>query len=134
MIPACRNLALILLLLSIKSPAVAQLPDCNKFKEGRFRIVDTQAGVVTIAERKGMYQTEYSESLKLVVRFRIDWKDNCSFTLRLDKILRNENKIDIPTGMEVYVKITSTSANSFIQEISSPVLNKAYSVQATRID
>lgn len=134
MIPACRNLALILLLLSIKSPAVAQLPDCNKFKEGRFRIADTQAGVVTIAERKGMYQTEYSESLKLVVRFRIDWKDNCSFTLRLDKILRNENKIDIPPGMEVYVKITSTSANSFIQEISSPVLNKAYSVQATRID
>lgn len=116
------------------SPAFAQLPDCSRFREGRFRIADTRAGVVTIAERKGMYQTESSESLKAVVRFRITWQDNCSFILRLDKVLRNENKIDFPPGMEIRVKITATSGDSYTQEVSSALANTPYKVQAVKIN
>ncbi|HQY11948.1 MAG TPA: hypothetical protein PK133_07025, partial [Ferruginibacter sp.] len=80
--------------------AFSQAPDCSRFREGKFRVADTEAGVITIAERKGMYQTESSESLKAVVRFRITWQDNCSFTLKLDKVLRNENRIGFPPSME----------------------------------
>lgn len=112
----------------------SQLPDCSRFREGKFRVADTQAGVITIAERKGMYQTESSESLKLVLRFRISWQDNCSFTLRLDKVLRNENRIDIPSNMEVQVKILETTAGSYTQEISSSLTNHPYKVQATKIN
>jgi hypothetical protein len=84
--------------------AFAQPADCFKFKEGKFRIADTRAGVVTIAERRGGYQTESSETLKAVVRFKITWQDNCSYTLMLDKVIRNENKIDFPSNMEIRVK------------------------------
>lgn len=114
--------------------ASSQSPDCYRFREGKFRIADTRAGVVTIAERKGMYQTESSEALKAVVRFRISWQDNCSYTLKLDKVLRNENKIDFPSDMEVKVRIIETSDNSYTQEISSSITNGSYEVVVTKIN
>ncbi|HNA01519.1 MAG TPA: hypothetical protein PKL81_08475 [Ferruginibacter sp.] len=113
---------------------LAQSPDCAKFREGKFRIADTQAGVVTIAERKGMYQTESSEALKAVVRFRVTWQDNCSFTLRLDKVIRNENKIDFPANLEIRVKIIETKDNGYIQEVSSTLAPNTYRVEATRVN
>src|SRR4051812_37268931 len=102
----------IIVLLIILLPAVtafAQPSDCFKFKEGKFRIADTRAGVVTIAERKGSYQTESSETLKAIIRFKITWQDNCSYTLKLDKVLRNENNINFPTDMEIHAKIITTT-------------------------
>ncbi len=114
--------------------ALGQSPDCSKFREGKFRIADTQAGVVTIAERRGMYQTESSESLKAVVRFRVIWQDNCSFTLRLDKVIRNENKIDFPANLEIRVRIIETNANGYIQEVSSTLAPNSYRVEATRVN
>ena len=125
---------LIFLLAAPGQRAEGQIPDCSRFREGKFRVADTQAGVITIAERKGMYQTESSESLKAVVRFRITWQDNCSFTLRLDKVLRNENKIDFPPNMEVRVKILETTAGTYTQEISSSLTNSPYKVQVTKIN
>ena len=112
----------------------SQLPDCAKFREGKFRIADTQAGVVTIAERKGMYQTESSEALKAVVRFRVTWRDTCPFTLRLDKVIRNENKIHSPANLEIPVKIIETKDNGYIQEVSSTLAPNTYRVEATRVN
>ncbi len=114
--------------------AISQIIDCSKFREGKFRIADTRAGVVTITERKGMYQTESSEALKAVVRFKISWQDNCTYTLRLDKVIRNENKIDFPSNMEVHVKIIETSTNSYIQETSSSLTNGTYKIEVVKIN
>lgn len=122
------------LLLFSANLAFSQSPDCSRFREGRFRIADTRAGVITFAERKGMYQTESSEALKAVVRFRISWQDNCTYTLKLDKVLRNENKIDFPPGMEVHVKIIETAADSYTQETSSSITNGTYKVEVKKIN
>lgn len=122
------------LLLFSAGLAFSQSPDCSRFREGRFRIADTRAGVITIAERKGMYQTESSEALKAVVRFRISWQDNCTYTLKLDKVLRNENKIDFPSDMEVHVKIIETAADSYTQETSSSLTNGTYKVEVKKIN
>ena len=127
-----KNIILIFILAPVTG--FCQLPDCSKFREGKFRIADTRAGVITIAERKGMYQTESSESLKAVVRFRITWQDNCTYTLKLDKVLRNENKIDFPSNMEVHVKIVETAASSYTQEISSSLTNSTYKVEVSKIE
>jgi hypothetical protein len=129
-----RQAFLFTLLLISGISAFSQPYDCSKFKEGKFRIADTRAGVVTIAERKGAYQTESSEALKAVVRFRITWQDNCTYTLQLDKVIRNENKIDFPYNMIVYVKIIATATNSYTQETSSTLTNGTYKVEVTRIN
>ncbi len=127
----------IIILFFLMLPVTAsfsQTIDCLKFREGKFRIADTRAGVVTIAERKGDFQTESSEALKAVVRFRISWQDNCTYTLRLDKVIRNENKIDFPSNMVVHVKIIETGTNSYTQETSSSLTNGTYKVEVSRIN
>lgn len=113
--------------------AFSQNSDCSKFREGKFRIADTRAGVVTIADRNNMYQTETSEALKAVVRFRITWQDNCSYTLKLDKVIRNENKISFPPDLEIKVKITQTTADGYIQETTSSLSNGTYNVAVTKL-
>ena len=113
--------------------AFCQPPDCTKFREGKFRIADSRAGVVTIADRNSMYQTETSEVLKAVVRFKISWQDNCCYTLKLDKVLRNENKINFPYNLEIKVKITQTSDNGYTQETTSSLTNGTYSVVVTKL-
>ncbi len=114
--------------------AISQPLDCFKFKEGKFRIADTRAGVVTIAERKGGFQTESSEILKAIVRFKITWQDNCSYILQLDKVIRNENKIYFPSNMEIHVKIIAISGKSYTQETSSSLTNGVYNVEVVKLD
>ena len=114
--------------------AFCQPADCFKFKEGKFRIADTRAGVITIADRRGGYQTESSETLKAVVRFKISWQDNCSYTLKLDKVIRNDNKIDFPSNLEIHVTIVATAGKSYTQQTSSSLTNSSYTVEVTKID
>ena len=108
--------------------------DCNKFRQGKFRIADTRTGVISIAERNNMYQTETSESIKAVVRFKITWQDNCSYTLKLDKVIRNENKINFPANLEIKCRIIETSTGSYTQQTSSSITNGAYNVAVTKLD
>ena len=124
---------LLLILLVFSFTAFSQTLDCNKFREGKFRIADSRAGVVTIADRNSMYQTETSEVLKAVVRFRISWQDNCSYTLKLDKVMRNENKINFPSNLEIKVKIIATSADGYTQETTSSLTNGTYNVVVTKL-
>jgi hypothetical protein len=125
---------LLLVFLASGLTAFGQTPNCTKFREGKFRIADSRAGVVTIADRNSMYQTETSEVLKAVVRFKISWQDNCSYTLKLDKVIRNENKINFPSDLEIKVKITQTSANGYTQETTSSLTNGTYNVLVTKIN
>lgn len=129
-----KKITIVFLLMMPVATAFSQQPDCFKFREGKFRIADSRAGVVTIADRNSQYQTESSEALKAVVRFRISWQDNCSYTLRLDKVIRNENKINFPSNMEVKVKIVETSAGGYTQETTSSLTNGTYNVVVTKIN
>lgn len=124
---------LFLLFLISGLAAFSQTPDCSKFREGKFRIADSRAGVVTIADRNSMYQTETSDALKAVVRFKISWQDNCSYTLKLDKVIRNENKINFPSNLEIKVKIIQTSASDYTQETTSSLTNGTYNVVVTKL-
>ena len=124
---------LLLILLVFSFTAFSQTPNCNKFREGKFRIADSRAGVVTIAERNSMYQTETSDVLKAVVRFKISWQDNCSYTLKLDKVIRNENKINFPSNLEIKVKIIATSTEGYTQETTSSLTNGTYTVVVTKL-
>jgi hypothetical protein len=128
------KISLLLLFLGFSFSSFSQTPDCTKFREGKFRIADSRAGVVTIADRNSMYQTETSEALKAVVRFRISWQDNCSYTLKLDKVIRNENKINFPYNLEIKAKITYTTDGGYTQETTSSLTNGTYNVVVTKLN
>jgi hypothetical protein len=128
------KIILLLLFLASGFTAFSQTSDCTKFREGKFRIADTRAGAVIIAERNNMYQTETSEALKAVVRFKISWQDNCSYTLKLDKVIRNENKINLPSNLEIKVKIIQTTDSGYTQETTSSLTNGTYNVVVTKLN
>jgi hypothetical protein len=124
----------ILLFSCIAGKVYSQAPNCYLFKEGKFRINDARAGGVIVAERRAGYQTESMEVLKAVVRFKISWENDCSYTLTLDKVIRNENKIPFPPDMHIEVKIISSSNNSsYIQEANSSVTNGSYRSEVLKI-
>jgi hypothetical protein len=129
-----KTITLLLLMVFLITKAHSQPADCFKFKEGKFRIADTRAGVVSIAERRGGYQTETSENIKATVRFKITWQSDCAYTLRLDKVLRNENKIDFPSNLEIHVKIIATNGKSYTQETTSSLTNGTYNVEVVKLD
>ena len=129
-----QKIIILLLLLLPASGALSQPFDCSKFKEGKFRTADPRVGGIVITDRRGGYQTESTESLKLIIRFSISWQDNCTYTLRLDKVIRNENKVDIPNDLRVNVKIVETTANSYIQEITSSITNGSYRAEVTKTE
>ena len=129
-----QKIIILLLLLLPASYAFSQPLDCSKFRDGKFRTADPRVGGIVITDRRGGYQTESTESLKLIIRFTISWQDNCSYTLKLDKVIRNENKVQVPADLRVNVKIVETSANSYIQELSSSITNGSYRAEVTRTD
>ena len=122
-----------LILLTLGGSATFAQPfDCSKFKDGKFRIADANAGGITIIERRGNYQVESNEGLKVIIRLSVNWLDNCSYELKFDKILRNENKIELPK-ITMLVKIIETHEDSYIQETSSPGYNGVYRSEVTKI-
>ena len=123
-----------LLLMFVVTMTWAQEPDCYPFKEGKFRINDARAGGVIVAERRGGFQTETMEVLKATVRFKINWKNDCSYTLTLDKVIRNENKVPFPTNMRIDVKIVTAKNNSsYTQEATSSVTNGSYRSEVIKL-
>lgn len=123
---------IILFLLILPAAAFCQPFDCGKFREGKFRIADANAGGITIIERKGNYQTESNEGLKIIIRLTVKWLDNCSYELKFDKILRNDNKIDIPR-ITMQVKITETSDDGYVQETTSDAYDGVYRSEVKKI-
>lgn len=129
-----QKIIILVLLASLSDIACAQELDCYPFKEGKFRINDSRAGGVIIAERKGGFQTETMEVLKAVVRFRINWQNDCNYTLTLDKVLRNENKVPFPSDMIIHIKIiVIKNSTSYIQETSSSVTNGSYRTEVVKM-
>jgi hypothetical protein len=128
-----KKIVLFFSLILFAAAAFSQTPDCSKFREGKFRIADTRAGAVIIADRNSMYQTETSEALKAVVRFKISWQDNCSYILKLDKVIRNDNKINFPSNLEIKVKISQTTDSGYTQETTYSLTNGTYNVVVTKL-
>ena len=114
--------------------AVGQPLDCYRLKEGRFRINDTRAGGVIVAERKGGYQTESMEALKATVRFKITWTNDCSYKLTIDKVLRNENKVPFPADLNIMVRIIAILPNGYTQEATSSLTNGTYQSEVVKLD
>lgn len=101
---------------------VSQTLDCVKFKDGKFRIPGaTEAEGSTFIDRKGNYQVESNETLKFILKFKVVWLDECTYTLKLDSVIKNEKNFPLQADMVVKVKITGTLKESYLQE--SSVLN-----------
>jgi hypothetical protein len=107
--------------------------DCKKFKNGKFKIIDSEVGN-SIIERNGLEQIEYGEGSKLKLKFKVTWLNECTYTLELKKILENPDTIDLPEDMIVTVEIIETKENSYIQKSTSNLFDMVLKSELIRIE
>ena len=112
-----KNLFLLLSLLC-SNFIFAQAEDCQSFKEGKFKIEDKLVGNSTI-ERYENKQVETDENSGMKLEFEVEWKDECTYTLKLVKVLENPKEIPLPTGMVLRCRIIKTTENSCVVESTS---------------
>ena len=105
---------LFVLLIFFTGNAFSQDLKCSQFKNGKFMIVDAEAGNSYIT-RNGNLQTETGDGSELELLFDVVWLDECTYTLKVKEILNNPNNIPIPMEMVLTVEIVEVKENSYIQ-------------------
>ncbi len=70
----------------------AQEPDCKRVKNGNFRSVLQQEGtdITVYINRKNNTQTEEIKETGLKMKFTVEWKDACTYTLSNPKVVKGK--------------------------------------------
>ena len=93
--------------------------DCKELKSGSFR-VDNE-NFTTHIERKDGFQIEKTPSIGLIVKTKIVWISECSYSLKVVKILENKNNMEFPTDfMEsvIIFKVIEQTSKFYVGEAS----------------
>lgn len=92
--------------------------DCEDYKNGQFVVKESLIGKKYIIKRKGNRQVETNpDGTKFI--FKVNWIDNCTYTLDLKRIARNPNNIEWREGQIITVKILDTHENGYTQQSTS---------------
>lgn len=127
-----KNLIL-LLLICVSINVFGQNKECENFKDGKYMIVDSKTGN-SIIHRKGSTQIEYGEGSKLKLKFKVEWVNDCTYTLQLKKVLENPENFQLPEGMILTVEIIETKKDSYIQRSSSNLYDLVVESELIKIE
>ena len=96
--------------------------NCKQFRNGKFLLDDSVSGK-TIIERKGSVQTETIEARGEKVELHVEWISECSYTLKLSRILKGPTLImsDLEKELILTVEIVETSHDSYIQTTTANI-------------
>jgi len=83
------------LLFFLPISVLGQNTDCAKYRNGQYYGKNKFFGN-SVFVRKGDKQIEYNEKFKTELVFKIEWIDECSYTLQLESVLQNPNKEEFP--------------------------------------
>lgn len=104
-------------LVFLKSNIYGQKLNCNKFKKGYFKIVDSTT-IVSFIKRYDSTQTEVIEGSKDSTTFTVKWLDNCTYMLTPTEETRKKFPL-LPVNALLTIKIIETRKNSYIQTSTS---------------
>jgi hypothetical protein len=92
-----------LLLLAFFVPAIAfaQLKDCKLMHQGKFKYMAGEEEVIITIQDSSM--VEYHQGGKYIIKTRIDWINDCEYTITILKVTVPE--FALGTGDQVNVKI-----------------------------
>jgi len=94
-----------------------QAADCQKFRNGTFKIVDEKIGNFTIV-RNGDKQVETKDGDTESFNFNVKWIDDCTYTLTADEAFHKKFP-DMPANALLTVTIIKTTATSYTQKSTS---------------
>jgi hypothetical protein len=91
--------------------------DCEKFKNGLFKIVDNKTKTSFI-RRYGNRQSEITVGNKDSTTFIVEWIDECTYTLT-PTVETRKKFLSLPNNAKLTVQIIQTKNKSYIQNSTS---------------
>ena len=76
-------------MLFIFTNLAAQEKSCAAVKTGSYVIKSVESGT-TLIKRDGKFQTEINEQLGYEIIFKVDWINECTYELRIHKIIKGD--------------------------------------------
>lgn len=113
--------------------AFVQNTACTDFKDGKFKLTDAELGDFII-ERKGAKQVEYSERHKMKLEFNVEWLNECTYTLKLNRVLANPDSIKFTEGLILTVEIVETTEGAYVQRTSSNLYDVVVQSELVRVE
>jgi hypothetical protein len=112
------KLTQILIFILITFSCSSQDINCNRFHVGKFKNIDKNSGT-TFITRDSTFQTEINNDIGYSVKLAINWENECSYKLRLIRILENKRNFPVDTTLVLTVQIIETKQESYRQKTTS---------------
>jgi hypothetical protein len=115
---------LLLLLVFIGCKSKDETSDCQKFRNGTFRLADEPIPNTYIITRNDSIQTELDQRTNITARFRVKWINECSYEMLYIDQDKTDTDIDSATAAlyaemkkaSTVIKITSTGPDYYVFE------------------
>ena len=104
-----------IIILLISNNLIGQNLDCNKFKNGHFKILKDSTSEESFIERDENFQTEKINGKAEYSKFHVNWVSACIYTLTPTKKTLLQYK-GLPKNAMLTVEIIETKENSYIQK------------------
>ena len=116
------SIFLFTILLGIPQFSLAQVKDCSKFKDGKFRLKNPKTKKIAIITRDGDKQTEKMQDEPEEYDFDIKWIDACSYTVTPTPATsaRNKKVVDLGTMTVTITKMTDSSYTQTVKIANYP--------------
>lgn len=117
----------------ISTNVLGQHTECEKFKNGYFKIPKDSISGESFIVRKGNTQAETIKGKYVVSEFHVDWIDACTYTLTpTEKTLLQYG--GLPQNAMLTVKIIETKKGSYIQKSTSSFADFEIIAEVIKID
>ena len=108
-----KTLLIFLVLFSFENLVFSQENDCQSLRKGKFLLLDSIAGNTQIKRNKRI-QIEKGEKSGMKSKYKVTWLDECTYSLRLIKVLKNSKEINIPENVILNVEIIEVTEKSYV--------------------
>ncbi|RZJ75783.1 MAG: hypothetical protein EOO45_04520 [Flavobacterium sp.] len=117
-----KKITSVLFLLLLPFLLSAQVKDCTKFKNGKFRLKNPKTKKIAIITRDGDKQTEKMQDEPEEYDFDIKWIDACSYTVTPTPATsaRNKKVVDLGTMTVTITKMTDSSYTQTVKIANYP--------------
>ncbi len=109
-----KTLLLVLSLLAATYAAQAQILNCEYVRNGKFRMEGDELSYIYM-DRKGKSQMEESGT-GLKIKYSVNWTNECSYTLKVTKVMENPEEENVNMNEIITVKIIATDDDHYIEE------------------
>ena len=109
---------LIIIISTFSFLGYGQVNSCKDLHEGIFKLTTPESGTTEITRNKNT-QTELNDVLGVSIIYYVRWIDDCTYELRVKKLLRGDQMYALKKGNVIICKISNFNQHSYTVNTST---------------